>query len=1005
MRKNLSIKKSLKGKEYWRSLDQLAETKEFRDFLHREFPVGASEMNNGWSRRNFLTLMGASLALAGLASCRRPEEKIVPFVEAPENRVLGKPVYYATSMPFGVDAFNLLVESHEGRPTKIEGNSLNKNTDGSSNSFMQAEILSLYDPDRSQNVKYNGEDSNWNAFAGFWSGRISSFKDKKGKGLALLSSSFSSPTKAALKKDFQKKFPKAKWVTFDPVSDENIYAGAELAFGKSLKPIYDYSKARVVLCLDSDFVSGDSDSLATSKGFADGRRLKTENDRMNRLYVVEGNFTLTGGMADHRLRLKRSQIGTFLITLAQELKSSGLDLDALDKIEKVSAPSEEKNWSTWLALLAADLMANKGNSLLVAGRYQPAAVHALVFAINDTLGNLGKTLSFAEFKDASPSKTSALAELVSEMNNGSIDTLIIVDANPVYNAPADLKFAEAYKKVSNRITCSAYDDETATLSTWHIPLSHFLESWGDVRTSRGTAGIVQPLISPLFKSISDIEFFSFITYGSKATGYDLVRKSFGSIFSGGSFESKWRKVLHDGILENSVPKAARVKLKSKNIASALKSLDVSESEELEIQFNSSASLFDGRYANNGWLQELPDPVTKLAWDNACVMSLKTADSMNLRNKEIVNLSYNGTQLELPVWILPGHVDNSVSVELGYGRVNSGKIGSGVGFNTYNLRSSQAMDFGKGVRITKTGRNYLMANTQDHSSMEGRPIVREATLGEYKEHPNFAPEMVEHPPLKALWNEHKYESGNQWGMSIDLTTCTGCNACTIACQSENNIPVVGKEQVEKGREMHWIRIDRYFTGDTDDPEMVNQPVPCMQCEDAPCEQVCPVAATTHNEEGLNQMTYNRCIGTRYCANNCPYKVRRFNFFNFTKDTPEIVKMAKNPDVSIRFRGVMEKCTYCVQRINSAKMDAKLGDRELADGDIKTACQQACPVQAITFGNILDKESKVAIEKDKNRNYAMLSELMTKPRTTYLAKIRNPNLELASLLGKTSDNGHG
>jgi molybdopterin-containing oxidoreductase family iron-sulfur binding subunit len=979
------------GRRYWRSLEQLADTPEFRKFLEREFPSSASEMNNAWSRRNFLTLMGASLALAGLTSCRRPEEKILPYVDPPEEVIPGVPEYFATTMPFGAGGYGLVVESHEGRPTKIEGNRLHPSSRGASNVFMQAAVLGLYDPDRSQHVLHKGAPSNWDNFVTFWRTQRSTHIAKNGAGLAVLSESFASPTLSRLKDEFLNTFPQATWVTYEPVSDETLMEGIKVATGGAYLPRYRFDKAEVILSLDADFLLTESENITHARDFMSGRRITSGKDSMNRLYVVEGRYSLTGATADHRLRVPSRQIGSLVLVLANELKKLGVSIPAVDNLNPVDIDSKHQHW---LHVLAKDLFRTKGRCLIVAGHRQPAAVHALVFALNDALGNIENTISFITPVDKVFSSTRELQNLVTQMRAGDVSTLIILGGNPVYNAPADFDFAAALKRVEHAIHLSQYVDETSRVVGWHLPQAHFLESWGDARAHDGTLSVVQPLIAPLYGGHSSAETLQFIISGSNVPGYEIVRKTWKDILRKGDIEKKWRRVLHDGLLPDSRTPEARVRSDHRAIARTLAEhpLPTNDDGNLEIVFSVSPSVYDGRFANNGWLQELPDPVTKLTWDNPAQMSPRTAKALNVKNGDIVTLEYQGRKLEIPVWVVPGHADDSITLELGYGRTAAGQVGDGVGFNTYLVRTSSALHFGSGVKLTKTGRTHALADTQHHGSMEGRPIVREATLEEYRRNPHFAQKMVKHPPLVSLWKEPSYDEGYQWGMTIDLNACIGCGVCTIACQSENNIAVVGKEQVRKGREMHWIRVDRYYEGEVDEPKMVHQPVPCQHCENAPCEQVCPVAATVHDSEGLNVMVYNRCIGTRYCSNNCPYKVRRFNFFNYINEYSETMKMAQNPDVTVRSRGVMEKCTYCIQRINSARKKAKRENRTVADQEILTACQQACPTNAINFGNINDPDSQVVALKKQARNYHLLDELNVKPRTSYLARLRNPNPEL-------------
>ena len=1004
---------------YWRSPGQLENSPESRDFLEREFPKGASELPEGVTRRDMMTLMAASLSLAGLAGCRRPVEHIVPYVNAPEDVVPGVPRYYATTMPFGRSAYGLIVESHEGRPTKIEGNPAHPSTLGASSTRIQASVLGLYDPERSQTVRLKGEAKAWSDFVTAWGQIAQAHEADGGAGLAVLSECFSSPSLARLSSELRARYPRMQWATYEAVSDENRLAGLRSATGRDLDLTLRIDQASVILALDADPLLTDLEMIRHTRGFAAGRRAGASGGTMNRLYAVEGVYSLTGAMADHRLRLESRQIAPFLAALATRLvpQAAGAANPAGSGVAGVDA--------RWIDALAKDLLANRGTGLIVAGDRQPAAVHAAVCALNTSLGNTGKTVSYYETKDAALPSASALTSLVSAMNAGAIKTLVVLGGNPVFDAPADLDFAAAMTKVPDSIALGHSVDETSVKATWHIPRAHYLESWGDARAAGGTLSVVQPLILPLFGGRTSVEVLGLMVGGKERPGYDIVQETWKPILGEAEFDRKWNRVLHDGVLSGSELPEVVPDLTAERQAELVGAVGRLRAEAsagsgagsgLEIVFLPSSSLHDGRFANDGWLQELPDPLTKLTWDNPALVSPKTAETLGVANQDVVRLDYAGRSLELPVWILPGMADGVVALTLGYGRVRAGRIGSGVGFNTFTVRASQAAGFDSGVSLTKLGRTYPLSATQEHGSMEGRPVVRESTLTELRSklaagtqpaegaHAEAAPGapkgeggvygvFEEEPEHFSLWKAHEYDKGHQWGMTIDLNSCIGCNACMVACQSENNIPVVGKAQVAKGREMHWIRIDRYFAGEpSGSPEVVFQPIPCMQCEDAPCEQVCPVAATVHNAEGLNVMAYNRCIGTRYCSNNCPYKVRRFNFFNYTKDTPNVLKLVMNPDVTVRARGVMEKCTYCTQRINRVKIDAKLGGREVRDGDVKTACQQACPASAIEFGDLLDLSSRVVKAKADPRNYALLEELNTKPRTTYLAKVRNPNPDL-------------
>jgi MoCo/4Fe-4S cofactor protein with predicted Tat translocation signal len=989
------------SRTYWRSLAEVEQRHEVRAFFEREFPEGASELPDGITRREMMTLVGASLALAGLAACRRPVEEIVPYVTAPEDIVPGIPRYYATTMPFRRSAYGLIVESHEGRPTKIEGNPAHPSTLGASSAIVQASMLGLYDPDRSQSITLKGAPKSWNDFAAAWSALAEAHAADDGAGLAVLSGSFSSPTQARLVSELRARYPRLQWATYDAVSDENRLAGLRRATGRDLDLMLRLERASVILALDADPLLTDPEMIRHARGFADGRRAAATGSGpgMNRLYAVEGVFSLTGAMADHRLRLQSRQLAPFLAALAARLAPPA----AAASLAGAGVPGLDPRW---IDALAKDLLANRGKGLIVAGERQPPAVHATVCALNTYLGNTGETVSYYEPKDAACPSVSSLASLVSAMQAGAVRTLVILGGNPAFDAPADLDFASALSKVPHTIALGHTVDETSSLAEWHIPRAHYLESWGDARAAGGTLSVVQPLILPLFGGRTEVEVLGLMAGGRDRPGYDIVRETWKSILGETEFDSSWNRVLHDGWLPGSelpevVPELAKEPL------AELAPLVGGSADGLEVVFLPSPAIHDGRFANNGWLQELPDSLTKVTWDNPALVSPKTAEVRGLASEELVRLEHGGRSLELPVWIVPGMADDVVALTVGYGRTHAGRVGSGVGFDTFAVRTSGAPGFDTGATLSRLGGTHPVSETQHHGSMEGRPLVRESTLAELRSQPASGAAHAEgehevpgalgvyeeESPHFSLFKEHAYDQGPQWGMTIDLNACIGCNACMTACQSENNVPVVGKVQVAKGREMHWVRVDRYFSGEpSGSPEVVFQPVPCMQCEDAPCEQVCPVAATVHDAQGLNVMVYNRCIGTRYCSNNCPYKVRRFNFFNFTKDTPAILKLAMNPDVTVRARGVMEKCTYCTQRINRVKIDAKLAGRELRDGDVKTACQQACPASAIEFGDIRDRASRVAKAKADPRNYALLDELNVRPRTTYLTKVRNPNPDL-------------
>ena len=967
------------GPEYWRSLEELAGSPAFQEALHREFPKGASEWLDLVSRRGFLKVMGASLGLAGMTGCvKLPLEPIVPYVRQPENVIPGRPQYYATAVTLGGYANPVLVESHLGRPTKIEGNDLHPASQGGTDIFTQASLLGLYDPDRSQTVTSMGDVRSWQAFLGAIRGPLSAQKALKGSGIRILTTTITSPTLADQLRGFLKLYPQAKWHVYEPVNRDNVLEGAKMAFGQSVETRYDFTKADVIVSLDADFLYGGfPGNVKYIRDFASRRN---PDGNMNRLYVIESMPSATGAKADHRLPVRVSHIEMLAQLLASAQGSEYID-----------------------RLIVDDLQKHQGASVVIAGDHQSPVVHALSHAINAKLGNVGKTVFYTDPVDANPiNQADSLKELVADMQAGKVSLLVILGGNPVYDAPADLKFADILKSgtVPVRVHHGLYQDETAELCQWHVPATHELESWGDARAYDGTASIIQPLISPLYNGKSAIEFVALLSGQVEATGYDLVRTYWQQQHKSADFEQFWRKSLHDGWIEGTAFQPKSVTAKSPS-APETKAADTNA---IELNIRRDPTIYDGRFSNNGWLQELPKPMSKLTWDNAILIGPKMAERLQLASKDVVDLEVGGKKVTGAVWIQAGHPDNSVSITLGYGRKRAGRVGTEQGFNAYELRTTANPWIVSGVKITKTGGISELASTQGMQSMdtpdgEHRPLVREANLEEFKKHPNFANEEEGSPAKEeTLYPNYEYEKFDyEWGMAIDLNKCVGCNNCILACQSENNIPVVGQHQTLLGRHMHWIRIDVYYQGDRDNPKAYFQPVPCMQCENAPCEVVCPVAATSHSTEGLNDMVYNRCVGTRYCQNNCPYKVRRFNFLLFQDwDTPQY-KMMRNPDVSVRSRGVMEKCTYCVQRINERRIDTETATvregKDVRIGDeLQTACQQSCPANAIVFGNINDPNTAVSKWKAQSRNYSLLGELNTRPRTTYLAEVKNPNPEL-------------
>jgi molybdopterin-containing oxidoreductase family iron-sulfur binding subunit len=1054
-----SVPPVLTGRRYWRSLDELGDTPEFKQWLEREFPEGASEFTDPVSRRHFVKIMSASFALAGLgvmgAGCRRPEEKLVPFGQQPEGYVYGEPKYYATAMPTRTGAIPLIAKSYDGRPIKLEGNAKFPGSNGGTDRYAQASILDLYDPDRAKQFTHDGKPVSLNEALKFLDDMSKKFTANQGEGLAFLAESSTSPSRARLQKTITQKFPKSQWLTYDAIDSGIHQRVATQAFGQPVKPVFHYDKAKVILSLDCDFLGSEDDAHNHIQRFAKGRKPGAEGG-MSRLYAVESLFTLTGASADHRLHVAASKVAQVAALVSTWADSRGVD---------VPAPNRDFE-SQWAFNCANDLLKFGKYALVVAGQRQPIEVHLFAHAMNVALGAMGNTVTLTP-------ATEPTGEYLENLgSNGTEKTFVILGANACYHW--NWQNLLGGPKIKSVVRLGYYEDETAEQSNWNFPAAHYLESWGDATTSDGTLVPIQPLIQPLFGGMMELEFLARIAGESQTNSYEIVQETFQRNLVilqtvskiepvGVTGENSWKGFLFNGYLEGSAPKPANLPNDQLMTIPKLANISTPTKDNLEVIFCRDSKVDDGRYANNGWMQELPDPITKLTWDNAVLVSRKTARELGVQNGDVVEITLNGRNVKGPIWTQPGMADYSLGLALGYGREKAGRVGTGIGFNAYKIFTGKYIETGATVR--KTGETHTFATTQSHWSMEGRPIVREANLAEFSKEPGFANEMhgTEPPVVQSLYpnplDEAKKTALHQWGMAIDLTACVGCGTCVLACQSENNIPIVGKDQVQRGREMHWMRIDRYYTADPakekpsdafqkddgqqfaewiDDVQAVNQPMLCQHCEAAPCENVCPVNATVHDQEGLNVMAYNRCIGTRYCANNCPYKVRRFNYLDYNKrplselkgpyySTPlthktdgkwdllswfkapdasgmregdewDLIKMIKNPDVTVRMRGVMEKCTFCTQRIEQAKIAQKVkagvsGDVRLVEaaGTIpKTACQQACPAQAIAFGDISDPKSTVSLLKTKNpRNYSVLGDLLTKPRTTYLARIRNPN----------------
>ncbi len=1073
------------GKEYWRSVEEYVDSPEFEEYVKYEHPEQADTWDDSLSRRNFVKVMGASLALAGLSGCViQPTEKVVPYVRQPEEIIPGKPLFFATSMSLGGVGVGLLGRSNEGRPTKIEGNPAHPGSLGGTDILAQASLLGLYDPDRSQEITLRGNPKNWEEFIKAMRTAVEENGKDGGAGVRFLTETVTSPTLIAQFKQLQTEMPKAKWVQYEPCNKDNVLAGAKMAFGSPVQTVYKFDQADRILSLDADIFSGFN--VRYTKDFAKKRTFSEEKKEINRLYSVETTITLTGAKADHRLAVKPSQMIEIAKAIAAKLGVAG-------------ASSTYTENAKWIEAMAKDLLAHTGKTIVIAGDHQPPIIHALAAAMNDKLGSVGKTLEYVEPFQPFTETTQAeqLKQLIGEIDGGQVKMLVILGGNPVYNTPSDLKLnEERLNKIALRVHLGQHFDETAQYCHWHVAEKHFLETWSDTRAYNGSISLVQPLVQPLYggKSVHEVVQLFFKENFDKKD-YDIVKEywqkqplnmtekavaattenkteshgeakteSHGETHSetkteshgetkteaavttptpsatpktaptttpaqtttvtttttiAKSFEDNWRKIVHDGIVPNSAAAAKSVSVSGGFMSQPIQ--QPAKSGNLEISILPDPSVYDGRFTNNGWLQELPNPLTKITWENVALISPKTAKALGLNQggdenemtggtqgstfintkggnqySDLVKVKYQGGEISapVPVWITPGQPDDTVTIFMGYGRTRAGKVGTGLGYNAFDVQRSDAMNFGTG-ELSKTNETTQVASTQIHFNIEGRDILRVWDLEEFEKNPELGHQHDEYD--KTMYDkdfyQKNYNENHRWAMTIDLNNCVGCNACVLACQSENNTPVVGKEQISRSREMHWMRVDSYYSGTVEDPKGPHfQPLLCQQCEQAPCEVVCPVAATVHSAEGLNDMVYNRCIGTRYCSNNCPYKVRRFNFLLYQDwNTPQY-KLMRNPEVTVRSRGVMEKCTYCTQRIASARIEAQKDNRKVRDGEVVTACQSVCPADAIAFGDLNDKESRVAKLKKNHRNYNLLNELNTQPRTTYLASLKNQNKEM-------------
>ncbi len=972
------------GPEYWRGLEELAQTEAFREMQAREFPWRESDGVKGMDRRDFTRLMGASLAMAALSGCvRQPPEHILPYVDQPDGIVQDKPIYFATAMPLPGYATGLLVESLMGRPIKVEGNPRHPASLGGTDAFSQASTLGLYDPDRKGTVLYKNLISTWPVFLEAFTQALQAQAGKRGAGVRILTETVISPTLGNQLQQFLNRYPEARWRQYEPVNRDFIRAGSLLAYGEYVHTIYDFTKASRILSLGSDFLLCGPSPARYAHDFASRRGTRVQPEHVSRMYAVETGYSSTGACADHRLPIRDHEMEAFTRAVARRAGVPGIVAPDL------SDPRQRK----WAGVIAEDLQRHRGESIVIAGTEQSPVVHALAHALNERLGNVGRTVMHTEPVEFNPvDQMESLRELTADLRAGRVELLIILGGNPVYTAPADIGFADAVTRAKTSVRLGLYADETSRVCTWHVPQTHYLEEWSDALAFEGTAAIVQPLINPLYDGRTAHDVAAAMLGSIGLPSREIVREYWRERVRPADFEKFWREALYAGVVPDTAFPARQVEIR--DVAGRLPPPRPSpHGGGYEVIFRPDPTVWDGRFANNAYLQELPKPVPKLTWDNAVFMSPATASRLGVYSYGVVNIELGGRRTRGTIWLQPGHADDSVTLTFGYGRAIGPPTGAG-SYNAYRLRTSAEPWSALGLRLEKTGESYMLACTQTHGALTDRYPVRIGAIEEYRKHPNFAhdePYEKAPPPGHTLYPEFPSE-GYQWGMSVDLNACVGCNACVMACNTENNIAIVGKDQVFDYREMHWLRIDRYYHGDPASPRVYFQPLFCVHCEKAPCEPVCPVEATLHTEEGLNAMVYNRCVGTRYCSNNCPYKVRRFNFLLYTDWYTDSLVLMRNPEVTPRARGVMEKCTFCIQRIEHAKIQAKLEDRRIRDGELVTACQQACPTDAIVFGDLNDPTAKVNRLKKSPLDYSLLGELSTRPRLTHMAKLINVNPEL-------------
>lgn len=1038
----------MKNKQ-WNSLETLKE----KSPKNREFPTNNFDELSHVDRRNFIKMAGVGVIGAGLVGCdviRRPKQHIEPYADMPEYLVPGNKLYYATSYAIGDKVSGLLVESHEGRPTKVEGNPKHEENFGTTSVFDQSSVLDLYDPDRIKEVTFKNQKVAFSEFVNYFKKKLN---NNDGKKIAIVFNYQSSPIFYKLVEKFVKKYKNITLYRYDSINNENITLALKDILRKQVYPKVDYKTVDRIISLDCDFLSDDIGELKNSRDFFFRRN---PDEKMNRLYHFESSYSVTGAKADHRYMVKQSEVEKISLLFLHKIYKSLLKVSKISTkyiteikayLNKNEEVSEEVNNN--IQFILEDILDKNSKSVFVVGKNQPQVVHQLVFYINMLLSlkNNGKVISYVRtpFRNQilEESSISSLSRLSKEIENNKVSCLVDLNVNLFYCSPVDLEIQKKVKEKNvDTIAVSLLPNQTTKNASWVLPMSHYLEEWNALKSVSGIESVVQPLVTPLYEEVLSInQFFASFLYNKSKNDHSILKEYY---FSN---SSQWKKALASGIFSSRKQKevlfdSATLLKKMERKVPIQKIIKSKKNNKYSISFSGSSFCHDGRFANNAWLQELPHPITRLTWDNAVLVSNDFAKKNDLKNYDLVALkTEEGYQMEGAIWILPGQEESTITVALGYGQKDAGKIANDSGFSCEKVRTTTSF-YSVGLNtIEKKNKQYILASVQDHwliedkifegkpssNSQNNRPIHRHTDLASYQKNKSFAKDQEIVPQFPhgdetkrhamyaddmSVFNERKYDEGYQWGMAIDLNKCSGCGACIVACQAENNIPVVGKEQVLKGREMHWLRIDRYFEGDPRDPKVLQQPISCLQCEQAPCEQVCPVAATVHSKEGLNDMVYNRCIGTRFCANNCPVKVRRYNFFDYhqrsphaekkvrnhlfdlVKEPPETIQMQFNPDVTVRMRGVMEKCTYCVQRINKTRIEKKNKGKKIKDGDIVTACEQACSSGGIVFGDINDKNSRVSIAKERERDYHIFGGLNLKPRTSYLAEVRNLNPSIKS-----------